>query len=64
MKGIVLYDQREDTFTTAEHNVEDGAIEALLASYRRKGHPAYEFSHPRRHRAEPADGCRTCARIA
>lgn len=64
MKGIVLYDQREDTFTVTEHNVEDAAIGTLLASYREKGLPAFEFPHPRRHRAEPADSCRTCARIA
>jgi hypothetical protein len=61
MKGIVLYDRREDTFTVAEHNVEDGA--ALLSRYKEEGLPAYEFSHARRHRAEPADSCRTCARI-
>jgi hypothetical protein len=64
MKGIVLYDLREDAFTIAEHNVEDDAVGGLLARYRGKGLPAYEFSHARRHRTEPADGCRTCARIA
>ena len=62
MKGIVLYDRREDTFTVAEHNVEDDGIETLLAGYSEKGLPAFEFPHPRRHRAEP-DSCRTCARI-
>ena len=58
MKGIVLYDRREDTFTVAEHNVDDAAVGALLSRYRSEGLPAFEFPHPRRHRTEPADSCR------